>query len=127
MELMSLIFRVFALAILAPPSSYLFACASSNYSVTTLDTRMGNSDLQIDDEVHEVAPSPTKKQKADHTDDDSTDDMNTTSDLYNHNNKHGLSFDNSKEINLEGAELDSIPLQQQPRPPELPEGPGVEL
>jgi len=106
---------------------YLFERASSNHSVTTLDTRMGSSNIQIDDEIHEVAPSPTKKQKADHTDDDSTDDMNTTSDLYNHNDKHGLSFDNSQEMDLEGAELDSIPLQQQPRPPELPEGPGVEL
>ena len=54
-------------------AQFLFNQASSNESVTTLDTRGGGnkSHESDDDNVHEIAPPPTKKRKESHLDDDS--------------------------------------------------------
>ena len=55
---------------------YLFQQASSNASITTLDTHIGSSKPNhIDDsKYHEIAPSPTKKRKEHHSESEDEDE-----------------------------------------------------
>lgn len=106
---------------------YLFNRASCNDSVSTLDTRMGKTGVDNIQEVHEIVPSPTKKQKASHDRDTEAEyihsDTNTDSIMESDNESNNT----LSAMDTTGAEGDSVPLQLMPRPPELPESSGEGL
>ena len=98
---------------------FLFNQASSNESVTTLDTWVGGNkpNQQNAANVHEIAPSPTKKRKESHFKDESDDDCDESLDTGEMN----IADDEHDE----GADKDGIPNQHEPAPPGLLEGPGA--
>ena len=96
---------------------YLFQQASSNASVTTLDTRIGTSKPTKDDdpEYHHIEPSPTKKRKETHDDDEEDTNMD---DSFAH-----TSIDSHNDHDS-GVDLDGVPNQHEPAPLGLSQGLG---
>ena len=96
---------------------YLFQQASSNASVTTLDTRIGTSKPTKDDdpEYHHIEPSPTEKRKETHDDDEEDTNMD---DSFAH-----TSIDSHNDHDS-GVDLDGIPNQHEPAPLGLSQGLG---
>ena len=103
---------------------YLFGRASSNESVTTLDTRMAKTVRNSVSAVHEIEASPTKKQKATHSVADDADDalMEDTT-LFNGENDT-MHDRNTTSSQNSGVVVDNDPLQHMPSPPGPLEGLG---
>ena len=91
---------------------YLFSRASSNESVTTLDTRMAKTLRKSVLEVHEIAQSPTKKQKAAHAIASESDNEYMDTDHTSPNQSDTDMDENDTSIVDKSAVMDSGPLQQ---------------
>ena len=97
-------------------NAFLFRKASSNDSVTTLDTRLGRPKSSKSKVVHKIDGSPPKRQKANQS--------NLTDEEMQEIHREveqALQFDN------EGVAMDSEPSQRQTQAPEPPEGLGDAL
>ena len=97
-------------------NEYTFRRASTNASVTTIDTRVGKSHRKTKSSVHEIEASPTKRQK------------NTTR-KFSPEAARQLNEEIEREStnDFEGAAMDSEPTQLKPQAPESLEDSGAAL
>ena len=100
-------------------NEYTFRRASTNDSVTTIDTRVGKSHRKSNLVAHEIEASPTKRQKS----------ADNYKHLLSQKERNQVEAEIERELNsdFEGAAMDSEPSQPNALAPESPEDLGAAL